>query len=211
MAIQKNGPHGKVSGKLGKLVFYDLNGVNVARVNGVNKAPASINQLVVRQRMEVISLLLSLSNAFIKVGFLSSIKGTNRNQHNEATSYNLKNALKGTYPNIEIDYPKVLLSDGPLDAPINVRLQKSTNAIELTWDMDPAGDGHAGENRSMVHVVFPVLNKSFTFFNEAKRSDGKFTQELPSEMLTSQVEVYLAFSDLSTNSTSPSVWALPIS
>jgi hypothetical protein len=64
--------------------------------------------------MKVVNEILKPSIHAIRAGFRLAVAGTDRNEYNEAVSYNKKNALQGVYPNISLDYTKVLMSMGTL-------------------------------------------------------------------------------------------------
>jgi hypothetical protein len=211
MATQKNGPSGKVQGKIGNLVHYELNGKNVVRMVGRFAGPYSLKQLAVQQRMKVVTDFLSSTLSFIRVGFASEVLGTNKNQHNAAVSCNLIQGTTGSYPDIEMNYSKAMLSSGTLPPAQNVTLSNVLSAIEIKWDVTGLTPEYIGADRSMVLLYFPDKNESLTFFNTVQRYEGRFQQELPKRYQNQRMEAYLAFSDIATNSTSPSAWAGTIS
>ena len=114
MAILRNGIFGPVSGKLGGTVVYELNNRTVVRVVGKNMTPPSFRQLVNRNEMRVINAFVKQLLSFIKIGFGPEAKLRNMYPQNAAVSYNKKHALKGVYPDVEVDFEKVLLSRGNL-------------------------------------------------------------------------------------------------
>jgi hypothetical protein len=127
-----NGAFGEFKGKLGNLVSYNLKGKTVVRHIGKSKKPPTEAQLAVRQRMAAVIKFLRPALAFINAGFELAVEGTDRHPHNEATAYNYKNALQGEYPNISMDYSKVLVSMGALEPAINAQANL-TLSPDMNW------------------------------------------------------------------------------
>ena len=192
MAICYAGPHGHPSGKIGKLVFYTLNGQPVCRLIGRAGKP-SINQLGNRQAMSVTMGLLKPMDDFINVSFKLEAEGTVKNPHNLATSYNKKHALTGQYPDIKVDYSKVILSKGSLEMAQDLKLSKGEEGINLSWNTNGFENG-LYDDILMVMVSHPERGSASSFLNAAKREDGSCFIPLHSEwMRNGQMEVYICF------------------
>lgn len=114
MGIIRNGFGGNIRGKVGNIVFYILNGKQVARTLGKTTKSPTVPQLQCRQEMAVVNGFIKQVAAFINIGFQLMAKGTNKSPANMAVAYNKRNALQGTYPNVEIAYEKVLVSQGSM-------------------------------------------------------------------------------------------------
>ncbi|TCD01667.1 DUF6266 family protein [Pedobacter psychroterrae] len=69
-----------------------------------------------------LSTLIDLSCSSIE-------KGDSAN--NCARSYNLKHAIKGEYPDQEIDYPALRLSEGNLALPLNASVESTAEGFRL--------------------------------------------------------------------------------
>lgn len=191
MAICAAGVHGHPSGKIGKLVFYTLNGQPVCRLIGRAGKP-TLNQMANRQGMSVTMDLLRPMADFIKVSFQLEAEGTTKNPHNLATSYNKKQALTGVYPNIQVDYTKVILSKGRLEMAKESRISKGEEGINLSWDAGIAENG-AEDDILMVMVSHPAEKKASMLLNAAKRKDGSCFIPLSESKMNSQMEVYICF------------------
>ena len=181
MAICYAGPHGHPSGKIGKLVFYTLNGQPVCRLIGRAGKP-SINQLGNRQAMSVTMDLLRPMADFINVSFKLEAEGTVKNPHNLATSYNKKHALTGQYPDIKVDYSKVILSKGSLEMANDLKLSKGEEGINLSWNTAGFENGRY-DDILMVMVSHPEREYASSFLNAAKREDGSCFIPLQSEWM----------------------------
>ena len=191
MAIASNGPQGHLNGKVGKLVFYMLNGQPVVRLIGRKGKPSTL-QLANYQAMAVTTKLLKFMGSFIKLGYGLQAKGTVHNPHNLATSYHKKHALKGEYPNISVDYSKVLLSKGVLPETKDLQAKKVENGLEITWDT--AYREHLAPNDSvMVMICCPETGMDRQHLNVARRSEGKCFIPMTEKALKEQIEPYISF------------------
>ncbi|WP_157262405.1 DUF6266 family protein [Pedobacter sp. PACM 27299] len=79
--------------------------------------------------MSVTKGLLKPMADFINVSFKLEAEGTVKNPHNLATSYNKKHALTGQYPDIKVDYSKVILSKGSLEMAQDLKLSKGRKGL----------------------------------------------------------------------------------
>lgn len=158
MALSPHGPHGPLIGKVGNLVSYILNGQVVTRMVGRKRTKHSKSQLANYQSMAVTMRLLRNMTDFINSSFEIEAKGTVKNQHNLATSYNKKQALKGEYPNISVDYSKVVLSYGKLEIAQNLKMEKTNTGLQISWDTQ------GGQPNDMVMILIhqPVDEQSLT-------------------------------------------------
>src|SRR5690606_18987475 len=100
---------GGFSGKVGNVVGGSWKGIDYMRIMPANVAnPKSPGQLDQRSKFSTVLQFLQPLVDFVKVGF--KLYAKNMTQFNSAMSYNLLNAITGTYPNFSIDYRTALLS-----------------------------------------------------------------------------------------------------
>lgn len=177
MATSDDGNFSGFRGKLGSIVYYYLNGRYVARTIGISTKEPSILQLAVRMIAKLISAFLSPLKAFIGVGFELKAKDTKTNQHNQAFSYISKNAIKGSYPEIEVDYQKVLLTLGNMPLPLNPEVKMTAAGLAFTWDTELKITGTHWTDQVMLVAYFPELNKAVYLTAGARRNEG--VQHLP--------------------------------
>ncbi|MBB2151094.1 DUF6266 family protein [Pedobacter gandavensis] len=165
MSVSRNGMHGWPSGKLGNVVSYMLRGQLVHRTVGKQGKP-SLKQKANHQSMAVVTRFLGHFKDYLGNGFELEARGTIRNQHNLAVSCNKKNALKGEYPDISIDYAKVQLSKGSLQQPRNIRLEKVEGGLQISWDpLYESGSGSQYDDCLQLAVYFPKSRtKKIEFF-----------------------------------------------
>jgi hypothetical protein len=203
MAISPYGPHGPLIGKVGNLVSYILNGQVVTRTIGHKRTKHSRDQLANYQSMAVTMRLLKNMTAFINSSFEIEARGTVKNQHNLATSYNKKQALKGEYPNISVDYSKVVLSYGDLEIAQDLKMVKTDTGIQISWDTQE-GLAH---DMVMILVYHPVDGTSRNYINACRRDAGShFIPFEEEERLQEQMEIYICFKSANGKRISNSVY-----
>lgn len=202
MAVSPYGPHGPVIGKIGNLVSYILNGQVVTRTIGHKSNKHSKDQLANYQSMAVTMNLLSPMLPFINSSFEIEARGTVKNQHNLATSYNKKQALTGEYPNIKVDYSKVVLSYGDLPIAENLKMVKTDTGLQFSWDTE---DGLA-HDMVMILVCHPHRAQVTSSINACRRDAGTYFAKLSEEDLDQQLEAYICFKSANGKQISNSVY-----
>lgn len=212
MAVLKDGVLGGVRGKLGNTVYYMLNGKQISRKIGRQTKAPTEKQLANRQGMKVVIDFLKPIGLFVQMGFgLEAQRGGMLSQH-AAISYNKSYALKGEYPEIEIDFAKALVSKGDMAQLKNpaVSLNGSVEdgyALWFAWDagMDDL-EWPRCNDMVMLLAYFPevalmddegeeigILDaKACMKMDGARRNDGQDVMELPASLVGRSMEVYIA-------------------
>lgn len=132
---------GGFSGKVGNVIGGNWKGIDYMRIKPSNVAnPKTEGQLDQRSKFVTVLEFLQPMKDFIKVGFKDY--ATKKTQFNSAMSYNLKNAIAGTYPDYSIDYQSALVSRGGLAAALNPSVSGGIDQVDFTWD-DNSADGNA--------------------------------------------------------------------
>ncbi len=192
-----NGPNGPVVGKVGGNVSYMLNGQNVIRIHARGKKKKlkslSVKQQSNCQQMSVINQFFEELKPLLKVGFSLEAEGTTQNYHNVAISINKPNALKGEFPNIEMDYPKVLFSSGNLPLPSTIEVNLDGNNVIYSWATDQGAEGISSEDQAMILVYFPEAKDSIYFCYSSMRSEGQKIIPIPDYLLGKAMETYISF------------------
>lgn len=186
------GPYGPITGTVGNLTQYMLNGQNVIRAKRTVFAPPTIRQQANQQRMTVVNGFLHRMLPYLKVGFSKLADGTTKNYHNLATSYNKKEALKGEYPNIEMDYEKAKISIGELLEAQNPVVEAIQNGLKFTWDPANPNHGHGGD-QVMIVAFGTVSKKSYGILYGPLRSVGEAQFKFPNSMEEEPFETYMSF------------------
>lgn len=184
---------GGFSGKVGNIVGGTWKGIDYMRIKPANVSnPKTQGQLDQRSKFSTVLKFLQPLTDFLKVGFkLYAIKMT---QFNSAMSYNLNNAITGTYPNFTIDYTKALVSRGSLvGAAGAAAASSSAGVVEFTWS-DNTGSGNAQGTDKALLVVYNAT-KGYAVYDTAGASRATQSQTLavPSDFSGDTVQAFIGF------------------
>ncbi|SFE98361.1 hypothetical protein SAMN05518672_113151 [Chitinophaga sp. CF118] len=176
MARIKNGLLGDITGTIGNIEGYMLNGRLILRTRRAKSSkPPTQKQLACRMRMRVVKRFLGAFIEFVRIGFTYSAKNKIYNPHEAAVGWQLKNAITGEYPDITIDYSKVRVTEGPMDTQgINAVARMEDKKLIFTWTPD-FSYVHSTDC-VMLLAYAPGLNEAVYKLCGAKRSTG--TDEL---------------------------------
>ena len=193
MAFLTPGPLGRPGGKIGNIVYYMLKGKVVCRSIGKHTKKPTLKQLANRQAMRVTMNLLKPMQRFIKHGFEHKAIGTVCNAFNLATSYNKSNALQGEYPNISVDYAKVVLSSGDLPLAADMQISKTAGGLLLKWNPEKLEKGDQHDDLVMVALYYPGSQGATAYMNAGKRSIGECFIRVSKTLLDEPTEAYACF------------------
>src|SRR5690606_8513485 len=101
--------YGLLSGKLGNRVYYVVDGKQLSRRTGRATKPPTEGQTANRYAMKVAMAFVKTIGTFADLGFAREALDRNIHPRNAAVSYIRKKALKGQYPDIDVDYTRLLL------------------------------------------------------------------------------------------------------
>lgn len=193
MGISKNGLHGETTGKVGNLVYYNRLGKPIVRTIGQTLKPPTIRQLNCRQQLSVTSAVCSDMLGFINVSYSMRIIGTDKSAYNEAMKYNKKNATVGYYPDVELDFGKLLVSEGLLLQAINPAVVASAEGLVYSWDTDPQLPWPEYTDQVMMLAYFPELRLCKYVLFGAMRQLGTDILPLDIELQGAYMETYISF------------------
>ncbi len=199
---------GAFSGKVGTVVGSSWRGIKYMRSLGSKRgnAGASKKQLEQQARFALINGFLRPVKPLLEIGFKNYANG--RTGYNSASSYNLKNALTGETPNLQIDYSMVLVSRGDLTGVKSLSVTSDSPArLNLIWE-DNTGKGQAKANdQVMVAIFIPSLAEALYAIGEAERQQEALALDLPEEFSGETAEVYVSFAALESSEVSTSLYA----
>lgn len=195
MGIIESNILGRLSGSMGNLVFYQLNGKTVVRQKpGPRKKPASERQLYQQQAFSIgqkfVTPLRDALNFTMRKGNSKFESGINR-----TLSLLIKNAIINEDKK-PILYPeKVRIAEGWLIGLENASVERTKPlTIRLSWTPNSwQGSGRDGD-RLFVIAYSPQAKKVFTLYQGNYRKSGKQLLHLPwIEPEIGKVYVYAAF------------------
>jgi len=186
------GIFGNFSGKVGHVVGSSWRGIDYLRsLPKVKKnRQASEAQLEQQARFALMTGFLNPLRDVLAIGYKNG--GSAATPYNIALSDNIKTAIKGIFPAIELDYTLVQLSRGIMPVGINpAALAVSGGIIEFTWENN-AGKGRALPTDQAVALIFcPELSEFEYSVGQASRVDEALSIELPPEFAGKDVETYI--------------------
>jgi hypothetical protein len=194
MARLKNGILGGITGKIGNIEGYMLNGEYIVRSRRRKSTkPRTEKQLANQQKFGTVNHFINPFIDFVIVGFNHSAIGKRQRPHNLAVSYQYKYAITGQYPDFTIDYSKVRVTEGSINIQnINASVQLENNHLNFTWTPDLTFA--YGNDRVMLLAYAPALKEAVYTLCGAKRNKGIDVLELPDDSWKGQViETYLSF------------------
>ncbi|RZM18885.1 MAG: hypothetical protein EOO88_39585 [Pedobacter sp.] len=193
MAIANDGPQGPHRGRIGNMVYYDLNGQNVGRQIGRITTPPTENQLRNWEVMKLVPAFLKSVLEFINLGFSIEQLGTTSNSYNVAMKLNVTQIVTGDYPNLYIDYSKVILSKGILKPAQNPTAEMEAEAIRFSWDTNPQMPWEESTDQVMMLAYFPEQKKVFYTLFGKDRIAGNDSLPIPDDLLDQPVYTYISF------------------
>ena len=117
--------------------------------------------------MKVIMQFFHQMDTLIQMGFSPEARNTTKNYHNLAIAYNKPNALTGFYPDVAIDFSKILISAGNLPQPENTKIERIGNQLEFTWE------GIRNTDQVMLLAYAPITKQMVFEASGAKRAQEK--------------------------------------
>ncbi len=192
MGKAKDGILGAITGKVRNLVWYKRGNENLVRVIGKRFAKLTDGELVNTGKMRVLMEFFESMKPFLKAGFSNSVKGTNWNYHNMATSYNRINVAGLSDGLQHLDYGRVLLSMGTALEPLQPAFVLEGHELRYSWAWD-SQDYAAAEDQVMMLVYMPDQNFAVFETAGAKRKAGADLLPMLPSYLQQRMEVFISF------------------
>ncbi|SEA99076.1 DUF6266 family protein [Pedobacter hartonius] len=180
-------------GRLGDTVTYIRLGKVVKRKIGKSTKPATELQLKYRQKVKVANKLIEPVREFIKVGFEAGAKLARKTPHDLMLSYTLLNAVKGEYPNQEIDFTKVLFSQGKMQATSDLKAEQNDDGLKFTWNTTLIPNQFRADDQVMILVYFPELQSADFVIYAGNRGSGKAQFSILKNNKPTVMETHITF------------------
>lgn len=197
MGIIKQGILGGLSGKVGTVVGSSWKGINYLRALPSKVSnPRTLAQQNTRMKIAMLVRFLKACTNLVRIGFKAF--AINKSAFNVATSYNFHKAFVGTYPNLELDFSKVMISRGNLQgAAAGSAISETPGKVTISWG-DNSGDTNANESDVAILLIYnPATETSVQQMNAGIRTTGSAEIEVPSAWQGNLVHSYIVFSDSS--------------
>lgn len=86
--------------------------------------------------------------------------------------YSKPQALIGYYPDVTVDYSKIILSHGSLPQPVDPKVGLVEEGLKFSWDISIEPSWPESKDQVMMLVYFPDRNDTAYETSGAKRSKG---------------------------------------
>jgi hypothetical protein len=192
MAKFNKGILGGFSGTVGTVVGGNWNGIDYMRSRPtIRNSNPSTAQQVQKAKFAVAAQFLSSMKTLLMISFKDF--GKKMTGHNSALSYTLKNAVKGVFPDFEIDYNLARIARGSLPNGSSVAAAATDpGKISFKWT-DNTGTGIAKATDKAILVAYHAASKTATYtIGSAVRSAGLSVLDV-SGLKGEDVETWIAF------------------
>lgn len=192
MAKAPQGLFGPLTGKIGNVVCYILNGEPVIRSRPrKRKGKKTLKEKTNTTKFGGVQIWMKPLKDFVRVGFKGY--GTKTGGFKAAVSYALLHAVDGEYPNQYVNPEKVSVSGGELDFPVTCGMFLDADLkLGFTWDAGTA-TGVNPYDQAML-LAYCTENKwVVSKVTGAFRMDGADFLQLFPEKEVQEYHVYLGF------------------
>lgn len=212
MAIFKKNNFRILTGLIGPMIVSTWKGIMYTRAKPRKsevKKQGTPGQIAARGKFGYLHQFLRPFHRYLMIGF--SGKAIRKTEINAAFTSNYHHAVIGVFPNLSIDYSKLLVSAGKLSGLILPSLSCNTEGLmELSWK----ADWHHQEGEYDDHlllILYSELHKSTDgFIGHAQRRDGYCSFPVRKEMQKGRIHVYVGLTSqnrrLASNSQYLGVW-----
>lgn len=194
MAIIKNGILGPAEGSVANLVAYVRLGVPVIRIKPLpEKKPRSAKQIAWNDRFRLVMKFIKPNTSFLNIGF-SLKRPAGRTAHNLAVSQVMEQGIIGEHPDMQINYPNILVANGDLAPALNPRVEMTEpRTLRFEWDVPEKLSYQRSRDQVMLLAFMPEEEASFYLLSGARRNAGQELLEVCSGKPGQVFETYIAF------------------
>jgi len=185
----------RLTGSIGDKVFYIVNGKQYMKAKPIKgdrvARPQTSIQLDRQARFALMIKFMNPLRGFLKEGFKS--KPGTKTPYSAAFAYNYHHALTGTFPDIGIDYSKVMVSRGPASMAMNPAVSSLPEGkLEFSWK-DNSHDYEEGGDKVMILVYNPSKQQAVSVIKGNYRISQSQMMALPSAFIGDEVHCWMAF------------------
>jgi len=196
MATIRKGANGGFSGKAGSVIGASWKSIDYIRgLSKKSNKPATQEQLIQQARFYTIAKFIMPIAPFVQVGF-SQINANIMTPTNAALQVNINRAVVGTYPDFTLDYAKIQISKGSLQAGGTVSASVANGILNVVWS-NQVIKIQKGQPDDRVYILLyhPALDEFLTTPEPPLRGDGTVDIELPDHFLGEKGQLWLFFAD----------------
>lgn len=183
------------SGKLGEIVgCRGPKGHYIRSAAKPSKRAPSPLQLIIQKKMALAAGLLSPARKILDETFTRKEKRYSSG-YGAAMSHLLQTGFTGEFPDLIIDYSKVLLSSGNLPRTRPEITALANLSLLLKWEPSDHRDFN-GWNTAALIIYSQDRNDYVLLRSQAQRRDGLATVKIPESFLNQTLHFYFFFEDI---------------
>ncbi|MET4140192.1 DUF6266 family protein [Pedobacter sp. UYP1] len=206
MAIFRKGSNDGSTGRTGNTVTYLLYGKLVKRTIGLRTDKPTVPVLISRQVTALTTAFLKPVKGFLTIGFGLEGKLNSKSYYAIASSYNRLYAISGNYPDQQIDFTKVLFSQGKMPVTPGVLVNRAEKGLTFKWDTSFTAKGIHHNDQVMLMAYDPKKRGTQFQLNAGRRSEGEALLSIRKKKKPLLLETYISFISESRKSVSNSVY-----
>lgn len=193
MATITEGINGGFSGKFGTGIGYKWKDINCVRSFPFSVSnPRTQGQLDHRAKLATIVQFLKPITPFLRIGFDG--QAVRMSAFNAGVRYNYQHAITGAYPDLVLDYSKVLVSCGTLMGALNPHVSSKTACqVIFTWENNSNGMAARSNDRVLLVVYNLRLHVAVTVEGGNNRESGGQSITVPLSFNGDELKCYIAF------------------
>lgn len=186
---------GQISGKLGNLVIYQLNGKTIVREKPQWKKsyqPTALQRLY-QQKFKLATATLRPLNKLLNTGYGEFVTPTRKGYH-LALSQTLTSAINETQGSVSVNFESILISSGVVSPVLNLQTEWiGARQLKLHWESQGNKGNSKDSDLSWIVVYNPDQGIAEEFTGEAFRRSQSQTIELAPRIDLSGSYLYFSF------------------
>ena len=190
-------------GKVGTVVGSVRDGKAYMRSVGYrNTKTATEGQLNQRRKFGVLKRLISPLTPAFAIGFRNLCSGSK--PQNVAFGLLYSSGVVGDAPDFEVDYSKLVVSDGNLISFNNLQVNSVSRTIKAVWSDNSDVDGLDPDDQVYMVVLLPEVDLVYIIGGDVVRSSGSISYTVHEMLPAQKAHVYLFMAAVSSTKVSKS-------
>lgn len=202
--------NGLISGKVGDMVYYIVDGVQFARKAPGEREKSTAPQVYNNNAFGLTSSFLAPYRSLLERTW-TGVSDSRSKRYHAAFSFVRKNVIEGGEFSPSIRYDRLLVSKGVLDPALSFELTFKQNIALLTWLMQADCSVNCSPDDK---VTFLLINQDKTHYmlyeHASKRADLRLQITVPEAFKSDIMHGYMFFTDFMGRNVSDSSYLRPV-
>lgn len=145
-----------------------------------------------RTKFGLVTGFMQPLNPVVRIG-CKMVAGKDMTPYNFACKYALDKAITGIAPDVELDFSKVLISDGLLSQPTGTTAQLVEDVVNFKWNDNSESSSGIGTDKAVM-VVYNVDNYEVSYsIGKVTRASGSGSLPIPNSAVGDKLLFYIFF------------------